>query len=408
MLNTWAVLIPPVLVLICAIITHRVLPSLFLGIVSSALIVKNFNVINTVTFLAKNFWEQLYDASNLYTFAFLIVLGMLISLMSSAGGTAAYGDIIKNILKNARSAKFSSIILSILFMFDDFFSCLTVGCIMRPLTDGYKIPRAKLAFLIDSLAAPLVIIMPISTWIAMLLMQLDKSGISTNMHDSPLFIADPFVAYLHIIPFIFYSFITLFSVWFIVKHHISFGLMAQHEKIAQETGNLFGGKTPLKTTTKELTGKGALLDFIFPLASLVIGSFFAFLYSGNSTLFGGTNSFFETLKKADIFYAFFVGSVLAFIASMLLMMLRKKIVLKDLKPITQEGLDLMVGSIQILFFAWTFSSILKNDLQTGQYLAHLLIGALPAWLLPAMFFVTSLLTAIATGSSWGTIAVMVP
>jgi Na+/H+ antiporter NhaC len=389
-MQNWIVVIPPLLVLGLAVLTHRVLFSLFIGIVASALIVTNWQITSTVLFILHNFWQQLYDASNLYTFAFLIILGMIISLMSAAGGTSAYGTIIKNILKSARSAKFSSIILSLLFMIDDFFSCLTVGCIMRPLTDSFKIPRAKLAFLIDSLAAPLVIIMPVSTWIAMLLMQLDKAGISDVIADKPIFNADPFLTYLQIIPYVFYSFIILTSVWFIIKYNISFGLMRTHEEIAQKTGNLFGGKEPQKTTITESPKCGSLFDFMYPLVSLIIISFLGFLYSH------------------DAFFAFLVGSIFSCLTSLALMMARNKITTKQLKPVAIEGYELMIGSIQILFLAWTFSSILKNDLQTGQYIAHLLLGSLPGWFLPSMFFMASLITAIATGSSWGTIAVMIP
>lgn len=389
-MQSWIVLVPPLLVLAFAVITHRVLFALFIGIVSSALIVTNCHLKETFYFLAKNFWQQIYDASNLYTFAFLIVLGMIISLMSAAGGTSAYGTIIKKILKDAKSAKFSSIILSLLFMIDDFFSCLTIGCIMRPLTDSFKIPRAKLAFLIDSLASPLVVIMPVSTWIAMLLMQLNKAGISDVPGDQPIFNADPFLTYLNIIPYVFYSFIILISVWFIVQKNISFGLMRKHELIAQKTGNLFGGKEPEKTTISESPQDGSLFDFIYPIGSLMVFSLIAFLYSH------------------DPFFAFLIGSIISCTSSLLLMLSRGKITISQLKPVSIEGYELMIGSIQILLLAWTFSSILKNDLQTGQYIAHLLLGALPGWLLPAMFFLASLITSIATGSSWGTIAVMVP
>jgi Na+/H+ antiporter NhaC len=404
----WIVLIPPLLVFTLAVITQRVLFSLFFGIVASGLIITNFSLKNTLLFLFNQFSAQIFDSSNLYTFAFLITLGMLISLITASGGTLAYGKAIKNVLQSRRSAKFSSIMLSLFFMIDDFFSCLTVGCIMRPLTDSFKIPRVKLAFLIDSLAAPLVILVPISTWIAMLLMQLEKAGISTDTSQNPIFFADPFITYLRVIPFVFYSFIILFSVWFIVYRSISFGFMRKHEIIAENTGNLFGGKQPLFQSSETVNEKGTLFDFILPIGSLIACILLALLYTGNSALLGGTNNFLETIRKADIYVSLFLGTITAFIINCIRFVAQKKLYVPDLKQVVLEGFFLMIGSIQILFLAWTFSSILKNNLQTGQYIAQLLIGSVPSFLFPCLFFIASLITAIATGSSWGTIAVMIP
>jgi tetracycline resistance efflux pump len=409
MLNSWVVLIPPLLVLSLAITTRRVLTSLFLGILSAALIVAQFSPLKTTQLLASRFWEQLVDSINLYSFGFLMVLGMLITLMNNSGGTDAYGRLIKKLIKTPRSVKFSSIILSMLFMIDDFFNSLTVGCIMRPLSDKFKIPRAKLAFLIDSLAAPLVVIMPISTWIATLLMQLNKAGISLDPADAPLIKADPFVVYLYSIPFVFYAFITLASVWFIVYHGVSFGLMKKHEYVAETTGNLFGGKPPIVLESEgSCAPQGTVWDFILPLGSLLLFVALAILYDGKSTLFGGINNLFATIQHANIFFALFAGGLIALLLNMIQMALRKRLNFNGFEKQIKGSWELMGGSMITLFLAWTFSSILKDDLQTGQYIAQLLIGALTPMLLPAIFFLASLATACSTGSSWSTIAVMTP
>ena len=409
MLNSWIVLIPPFLVLALAVITRKVLPSLFIGILSAGLIVSQFSLPQTVQLLANRFWEQLIDETNLYTFGFLIILGMLITLMNNSGGTDAYGRIIKKLIKTPRSAKFSSIALSLLFMIDDFFNSLTVGCIMRPLSDNFKIPRAKLAFLIDSLAAPIVVIMPISTWIAMLLMQLNKGGISLDPADAPVILADPFVVYLRTIPFVFYSFIMLGSVWFIVYCSISYGLMKKHEQIAEKTGNLFGGKEPIKMTSEEpCAPHGTVWDFIVPLGSLLVFVALTILYMGDSQLIGGTNNLLQTIQKADIFFALCAGGLIALVLNVVQMLIRKRITFNDFPKLMRGSWNLMGGSMLVLFLAWTFSSILKDDLQTGQYIAQLLVGAVSPILLPAVFFLASLITACATGSAWSTIAVMTP
>jgi tetracycline resistance efflux pump len=409
MQNSWIVLVPPILVLALAVITKRVLSSLFIGIVTAGLIVSQFSLLKTLSLLIARFWQQVYDATNFYTFSFLLILGILITLMANSGGTAAYGKLIKKLLRTARSAKLSSIVLSLLFMIDDFFSTLTVGCIMRPLTDTFRIPRAKLAFLVDSLAAPLVILLPISTWIAMLLMQLNKGGISLDPSDAPIVAADPFVTYLTVLPFIFYSFIILASVWFIVYHAISFGLMRNHELIAQKTGNVFGGKAPIESMVQEPCDKeGSVIDFLLPIGSLIVFTGLGILYTGNSTLFGGTHALLQTMQHADIFFALFAGGLSALIFNCIHMMLRKRLTWKNYPSLIRGGWSLMASSIAILFFAWTFSTMLKDDLQTGNYIAQLLVGSVSAALLPAMFFIAALMTAIATGSSWGTFAVLIP
>lgn len=410
-MQSWLTLIPPVIVLILAIVTRKVLPSLIIGILSACIIVTNFSIWQTILLFSTRTGEQLFDPQNILTFGFLIILGMIITLVNISGGTNAYGILIKKVLKTARSAKFSSIALSLLFMIDDFFSTLTVGCIMKPLTDSFGIPRVKLAFLIDALAAPMVIIVPISTWIAILLMQLNKAGISDLLQDNPIILADPFMTYLHVIPFTLYSFAILTSVWFIVYYSISFGSMKTHELIAQQTGNLFGGRPPLLVNTENqscASTKGKVSDFVVPIALLVIFCAFFICYSGNLWILGGNASFLETIQKADIFFALFMGSLIAFLLSFVWMLTRNTLTIKQFKPIAQGGWNLMGDSLAVLLFAWIFSSVLKDDLQTGQYLAYILVGTIPIWFLPSMFFIASLITSIATGSSWGTIAVMIP
>lgn len=407
MVISWVSIVPPLIVLFCAALTRKVLWSLALGILCSALLISDFSLQKTTLFLIERFREQLIDPLNIYTFGFLLLLGVLITLINMVGGASAYGTLIKKLLKTPRAAQFSSVILSLLFMIDDFFSSLTVGCIMRPLTDSFKIPRVKLAFLIDSLAAPLVIIMPISTWIAMILMQINKAGISLDPADKPVVLEDPFVAYLYVIPYVLYSFAILASVWFIVQKHISFGPMKTQEDIAHKTGNLFGKKAPILDQTT-CPREGQLIDFALPILSLLVCIVLVVLYSGNSTFFGGTNGLLKTIQQADIFLSLLIGCALALVISLGYMFTTQKITVKTLPLLARGGFDIMYESILILFLAWTFSSILKDDLKTGTYLASIMVGAVPGFLLPAMFFLASLITACVTGSSWGTIAVMLP
>ncbi len=410
MQNSWVVLIPPLLVLTAAFVTKRVLLSLCLGIITACFIIADLSVIHAGSILIQNLQKQIFNTDNIYTFIFLIALGSLIALLSHTGGTTAYSTIMAKKISDAKSAESASLLLSCLLLFDDFFSSITVGCIMRPLTDRFKIPRAKLAFLIDSMAAPLVVLIPVSSWIATLTMQLHKSGISQDLSDNPLILADPFSLYLHIIPYIFYSFIIMASVLFIVRKRISFGPMHKQEAIAQKTGNLYGGKKPSKNIDKNYcpVDHGSLIDFFLPIGLLLFSVFSAILYAGKYHLFGGNHSLLKALASTDIFFALCTGTVFTLITSFIFFLIKKKMHLKDILSLIKEGVQLMGPSVAILFFAWTFSSLLIHDLKSGSYLASLVVGNIILPLLPCIFFIVSAITSIAIGSSWGTIAVMVP
>lgn len=410
MSDSFVVLIPPLIVLATAFITKRVLLSLCLGILSACLIITDFSLLQAGSTLLENLQKQLLSIDNLYTFIFLIALGSLIALLSHTGGTTAYSTIMAKKVSNAKSAETASLLLSCLLLFDDFFSSITVGCIMRPLTDKFHIPRVKLAFLIDSMAAPLVVLIPVSSWIATLTMQLHKSGVSQDTSDKPLILTDPFSLYLHIIPYIFYSFIIMASVIFIVRKRISFGPMLKQEEIAHTTGNLYGGKKPPKQSDTSYcpADHGSLIDFFLPIGLLIVSVFTAILYAGNYHLFGGNNSLLKALSSTDIFFALCTGTVFTLVISFIFFLLKRKMHIKDIQLLLKEGIQLMGPSVAILFFAWTFSSLLIHDLNSGTYLASLVVGNIMLPLLPCIFFMVSAITSIAIGSSWGTIAVMVP
>ncbi|MGE0010036.1 MAG: Na+/H+ antiporter NhaC family protein [Candidatus Babeliales bacterium] len=403
----WLSLVPPLLVLTLAIATKRVIPALIAGIITAACIASNLSFIGAFKLIAHNAWQQV-NQDNIYTFAFLITLGSLIALLERTGGTQAYANLVQRRLKSKKQAELGSIGLSLCFMIDDFFSSITVGSIMRPLTDKYHIAHAKLAYLIDALASPLVILIPISSWIAMLLAQLEQSGISANTHNNPLILADPFATYIASIPFIFYSFITLCAVIYIVQCGISFGPMHKHEHIAATTGNLVGGKQDLTLPLTHVHTKGAFIDFLFPFLSLFTSVFITLLYLGNFNVFGGNNTLIEAFQNTDIFIGLFLGGLLAFSASLLFSLLRNTITIATIPHIIKEGYDSMAPSIAVLFLAWTFGSLLRTELHTGAYLAQLVMQSFSVALLPCLFFIITLITCVAIGSSWGTIAIMIP
>jgi len=311
MAHSWLVLIPPLAVLIVSLIFKRIIPALIVGIISGTYIASYLSGKSPFSIAASYLWAQV-EQDPLCIFIFLLILGTLIALMNIPGGTHAYAHAIQKKLKSKKSTETASILLSFCFLIDDFFSALTVGSIMRPLTDKFGIPRAKLAFLLDAMAAPLVVLIPISSWIATLISQFEKAGISLQLHEKPLILADPFVTYLTVIPFIFYSFISITATIFIVRKRISFGPMAQQEETAEKSGNLFGGKTPIQTHVERIEPrKGSLIDFLVPLFSLLGSTLGFLLYLGDFTGFGGTRGIAQAMLHSNIFLALCFGSLLA-------------------------------------------------------------------------------------------------
>lgn len=403
------VLFPPLLVLIVAFMVRRLNPALIIGIISATIIASDFSLVPTLQLTCMRLISQLMDPDYLYLYGFLFTIGTLIVLLSKTGGATAFAHAITKHLRSKRSVETSSLLLSSILFIDDYLSSLTVGYVMRPLTDKFSIPRAKLAFLVHSLSGPLVILAPISSWVAMITSQLDLAGI--NSQDTTARInADPFFIYLYSIPFIFYSILLIISVWFIVRKQISFGPMHTQELIAKNDGNLFGGKAQLvQTLEHEENPRASVWDLLFPLLLLITTSFSAILYVGGFWFFGGHNSLITALKNnKQTFFALFIAGIITLVSSIVFAFLRKSITIAGMKRIFADGIQLMYSAVVMVFLASTFGLILKLDLQVGSYVAQTFIGALAPAFLPAMFFIISLMVATLTGSSWGTIAIMLP
>jgi len=410
MTNTWLVLLPTIIVLISAFTIKKLNISLGLGILSAALIASDFSVIKIFPLIATRFWENIADIKNIYLLLFIVLLGIIVALLAASGGASAFAKVVTKRAKNAKMAESSSIMLSFALFIDDYLSNLKVGYIMRPITDKFKIPRAKLAFLVHSMAGALVVITPFSNWGAFISGELKGSGVTKDTHEIIRVFADPFFSYMKCIPFIFYSFLIIASVIFIVKKRISFGPMKKHEDIAKETGNLFGGRTDVKTHELEKTDQeGSLADLIVPLASLILSIIIGFLYSGGYYLLGGTKSFVGALQNLNnAFLVVFISGVFSLAVSFAFALVRKKIKAKKIPGICVTGAKMMYEPLIMILLAWTLGGILGQDLQTGSYLAHLLLGSLSIKLVPLMLFITSAICGIATGTSWGTMMLLIP
>lgn len=424
---SWFSLLPPIITLILAFTTRRIVASLLCGIAISALIATEFSFfeacklasyrIITTSELNNIFsWKAFCKSESLFMFLFLIFLGIIITLVGHSGGATAYGNYCKKkLLKHnnaAEKVQISSLLLSSLLALDDYFSSFTVGSVMQPLTDAYKIPRIKLAFLIDSMAAPLCALFPLSSWGAAIVTQLGQSGINETIQKTTLITNSPLMVYLTSIPFIFHSFFIIISAFFIIKMKISFGPMHQHELIAQTTGNLFAGKQTIAQRVRNATEKNkknaSLFDFIFPIITLFIVVIGAILYSGNWNGFGGQNNLFNACIKAPPMLGLFLGSGITLLATLGLFLGKRKITLYELPSIFKDGSKLMLSTIMMLILAWTLGSFMKTELLTGTYLASIMPTNMPVQLLPVLFSLLSALTSFSIGSAFGTMAIMFP
>lgn len=420
---SWIVLLPPLLVVIIAAMTRRILAALLAGIFLGVLILHNFSPYAAVVDMIKRMWEttELGTISSVQTFLsasyllsclFLLLLGILITLIAVSGGAYAYGNFVTKRLKTAQQAEASSLLLSLFFFIDDYFSCLTVGSAMKSITDRYNIPRVKLAMLVNAMAAPLVVLVPVSSWVAQIMMNLGASGVSSTGQSGTLVIADLLSLYVHVIPFIFYAIMIIATVWFLVLGRFSFGLVRKHEHLATTSGNLFGGKQPLKQRAIELTDeqikKSSMADFMIPLFLLVCTVFIGILINGDYYVFGGSKSLLQALQSAHIAAALFLGALVTIVLSFVFLLVRKKIQPNQVWGVCKEGIGLMQSSIMILILIWTLSNMLKGDLGTGKYLAQFLIGSIPLALMPVIFFLVAMLTATMMGSSWGCMGLLIP
>lgn len=401
--NSWIVIIPPLLVLGVALVWRHVIGALAVGIVTATAIAVDFSPLTGAALVLHRFMhEAFFDTNHLYTFGFLLVLGALIQLMTHTGGLAAYTQRVLGHIKTKKSAHIASLLLSLFLFIDDYLSNLSVGSIMRPVTDRFRIPRVKLAFLVDSMSGPLCILIPATSWVAFILTTFPGE-----------YIKDPFALYIGLIPYIFYPLFIVISAWFVSLYGISFGMMREHERCAQETGNLFGGKPPRVSTSidhesSDRVAPESLFHFIVPigvfLGSLVLG----ILYSGGARIFGGSNSLLHVLQAAQILPVLLVAGTCALASSIVGILYKSPEFLPKVGGHVLEGFLSMKNSIITLLCAWTFGALLINDLHTGSYVASTFLVSASPQILPFVLMITSLVISASIGSVWGTIAIMVP
>lgn len=397
---TWVSLLPPLLVIAVILVTQQLNISLAIGILSAGLIASQGNIIVALRLCLEKFITHITDIDNIYLYIVLVFISSLIVLLTITGSAAGCARIVGKKIRTKRSVEVSSILLACLLSIDDYLSILTVGFVMKPIADRLAVARTKLAYIMHALAGPLVIIVPISTWAAAVLVQLDNAGIGNNAASK--IVGDVFYVYLRTVPFIFYSIIAVFSVCFVVWQRISFGSLAKDERNAVV---IIDDQQELPSQTK----RHSLIEIIMPIGLLVGGVFFGILYAGNYSLFGGNNSLVEAFRENDqTFLIFFLSGCAAFVSTLILALCKKMVRFQQIPAVVWEGFLSMKSSITMVIFASMLGSFLRLDLHTGSYVAYLLLGAMPLFLIPVMVFIVSLAITSATGSAWGTFSLLIP
>lgn len=394
MYSTFWALVPPVVAIGLALITKEVYYSLFLGILVGGLFYSGFSFEGTVMHVFQGgIVKVLSDPYNVGILVFLVILGAIVSLMNRAGGSAAFGRWAGEHIKTRVGAQLATIALGVLIFIDDYFNCLTVGSVMRPVADKHNISRAKLSYLIDSTAAPVCIIAPISSWAAAV------TGFVEGEDGLALFI--------RAIPFNFYALLTIVMMITIAVMNVDYGPMKKHEDNAKK-GDIY--TTPdrpyANAEALDSVGVGSVKDLLIPIVSLIVCCVIGMIYTGG--FFEGA-SFVEAFSGSDASVGLALGSIFALGITVLLYVSRKVLSFKDCMSCIPDGFKAMVPAILILTFAWTLKAM-TDSLGAAEFVAALIKSSSKGLvnLLPAIIFVVGCLLAFATGTSWGTFGILIP
>ena len=400
-IDTFWSLLPAVIAIALALITKEVYSSLFIGIVVGGLLYSGFSFTGTINHVfVDGMIGQLSDSWNVGILIFLVVLGTMVMLMNRAGGSAAFGKWAVSHVKTKAGAQIATIILGMLIFIDDYFNCLTVGSVMRPVTDKHKISREKLAYLIDATAAPICIIAPISSWAAAV------TGFVDGVNGLTLFV--------RAIPYNFYALLTIVMMFTLTAMNFDYGPMKQAEEHINVKGIMppFGEGEGLLGASDQphppVSSKGKVIHLIFPIVSLIICCIIGMIYTGG--FFEGA-SFVQAFSDADASVGLVYGSVVALILTIIFFIATGVLGFKDCMNSIPEGFKSMVPAILVLTFAWTLKSM-TDSLGEATYVAGIFEkiadnGAVMS-LIPGVVFIIATFLAFATGTSWGTFGILIP
>lgn len=400
----WSIL-PPVLAISLAIITKEVLSSLVIGIMVGALILTGGNLLEAFEKALEILINTAGDPSwNFRVLIFITLLGSIIGMISRANGPQAFGRWAEKNIKSRSTSLFMTWLLGVLIFMDDYFNCMTVGTALRPVTDRFKVSRAKLSFIIDSTAAPVCTLVPISTWVAyvasLMIPLFTQYGLNLN----------PYNAYIQMLPYAFYPWLIVLMVLITSFTDLEYGPMALAEYRALSGKGLWDenlAKTPPgdEFESMEKSEKGTAIDMVLPLVGLIVITLICMAYSGG--FFDGKAGIFEAIMNSDSATALVWGSTITLFLTAVFYSVRGVVRLKDSMEAVIQGAKSMMVALFILSLAWTIGSICQ-ELGTGLYVSSIMSETFPAWAVPFTLFVLSAFIAFSTGTSWGTWAIMIP
>ena len=389
-------LVPPIVAIALALITKEVYSSLFVGILIGGLLYAGGNPEGTVLHVfSDGIVSVLSNSYNVGILIFLVILGSIVAMMNKAGGSAAFGRWASSKIKTPAGAQLATIALGVLIFIDDYFNCLTVGSVMRPVTDKQNVSRAKLAYLIDATAAPICIIAPISSWAAAV------AGFVEG--------EDGFSLFIRAIPYNYYALLTIVMMVGMVLMHEEYGPMALHEANARK-GDLFTtGNHPYEAMDEEVAeagDNGHVADLVIPIFSLIVCCVIGMIYTGG--FFEGAD-FVTAFSQSDASVGLALGGFFGLVITVVLYMIRRVMKFRDLMACLPEGFKAMVPAILILTFAWSLKAM-TDSLGAKEYVAALVKASTGSFvsLLPAIIFLVGCFLAFATGTSWGTFGILIP
>lgn len=395
--GTWWAILPPLIAIFLALVTKEVYSSLFIGIVFGGLLYSGFNFEGTIKHvMSDGFITSVADPYNIGILLFLVLLGSLVSMMNKTGASAAFGRWAKDNIKSRVGAQIATIFLGMLIFIDDYFNCLTVGSVMRPVTDAKKVSRAKLAYLIDATAAPICIIAPISSWAAAVAGFAQGAGAESG-----------FSLFINAIPYNYYAILTIVAMLFFAIAKFDFGPMKRHED------NTLSGRPDLgalESAAEALAqnARGKVVDLVVPVVFLVVACIVGMIYSGG--YFGEDNpGFVQAFSDSDASVGLVYGSIVTIIFAVAFYLCRRVITFRDCMDAFPEGFKAMVPAIMILCCAWTLKAMTES-IGAKVFISDLINGpaaSLRAFL-PAIIFVIAVILAFSTGTSWGTFGILIP
>ena len=392
-------ILPPIIAIILALITKEVISSLLIGIFSGAIIYSfstGEGVLRVIELVFSLMCEKIGD--NAYIIIFLAILGALVVVITKAGGSQAYGNWAAKKINSRSWAQIATFILGVCIFIDDYFNCLTVGTVMKPITDKNRISRAKLAYLIDATAAPICIIAPVSSWAASVISYMDGTGINGM------------TTFIKTIPYNLYAILTILMLIIISFKGWDFGLMAKFETKAIETGDVF--VTEKETMDEDIehinpSNKGKVVDLLIPIISLIISSLVFMLYLGD--FFKGNVSIMQAFGETDASKAITYGAFVSLVVAFVMFVPRGLLTFKQFMDGLNQGIKSMVPAFVILTLAWTISGICRDLLSTGEYVGDLVANSnMPIMFIPCIIFAVAAFLAFAMGTSWGTFGILIP